>query len=85
METRRRQRERENAEAIGGLRGAWRAVKLVPGWLDLGAMIHEIIMQEMNASDGIEEMMGALGTSEAKTPCEELIGRVRARLAQLLS
>eukprot|EP00971_Amphidinium_carterae_P328056 6459750-Amphidinium_carterae.1 len=36
MDTRRRRREYENSNAIGGLRDSWKAMGRVPGWSDVG-------------------------------------------------
>eukprot|EP00971_Amphidinium_carterae_P329908 6462686-Amphidinium_carterae.2 len=83
MDTRRRMRERENANAIGGLRDSWRAACRVPGWLDVGPRVREVILEEMG--DSHDELVDLLGTASARSPCTDLVARVRVRLARLLS
>lgn len=53
-EAKRARRERENAEAIGGLRNTHVGLRKVPGWAEVGPTVRDIISAAV--TNGQEEM-----------------------------
>ena len=75
-------RERENEEAIGGLRNAFRSVSRLPRWAEVGARVRRVIEGAVSShSSAFEAVLDSLGT-HACVAVPQAIELGRAELAR---
>ena len=84
-ETRAQQRERENEEAIGGMRNPHLSLDKVPGWRAVGPRLTQALdaaLDELSEQrGGLSFILDALGKDECEGLPEETVSRARQLIA----
>ena len=82
--SRKRQRERENQDCIGGLRAARRSVQKVPGWKTVGLAVRQCLDQVLLENPNMLQIVQSIGQDQPVYSDAD-VRLVQSKLASLLN